>query len=295
MLFLSGGAPPAVNDRQWENQIRLYEPQEGFYVAPRAPTETWNLWHQSHIDPLFDELIKAYVLGRGVDPNRVYLIGYSAGGDGVYQLAPRMADRFAAAAMMAGHPNETKPLGLRNLPFAVLMGADVAAFDRNTVAKRWSEELAALQAADPKGYPHVIKIYKGLGHWMEGRDAEILPWLSSHVRDPWPSRIVWHQDDVTHNRFYWLSVEEQVARSSVAAVVRGQVIDIETTDLVSLTLRLKDTLIDLDLPIVVNVNGQEAFHGVVARTLAAIEESLEGRLDQASCATALLHLDWGEP
>ena len=47
-----------------------------------------------------------------VDPNKVYLMGYSAGGDGVYQLAPRMADRFAAAAMMAGHPNETSPLGL---------------------------------------------------------------------------------------------------------------------------------------------------------------------------------------
>ena len=38
----------------------------------------------------------------GVDSDRVYLMGYSAGGDGVYQVAPRMADRFAAAAMMAG-------------------------------------------------------------------------------------------------------------------------------------------------------------------------------------------------
>ena len=50
-----------------------------------------------------------------VDPNRVYIMGYSAGGDGVYQLAPRMADRWAAAAMMAGHPNDASPLGLRNI------------------------------------------------------------------------------------------------------------------------------------------------------------------------------------
>ena len=92
-----GGAPSRVNDSQWKNQINLYKPKEGIYVAPRAPTDTWNLWHQSHIDVLFDRLIENYVATRGVDPNRIFLMGYSAGGDGVYQLAPRMADRWAAA------------------------------------------------------------------------------------------------------------------------------------------------------------------------------------------------------
>lgn len=32
-----GNAAPAVNDQQWRNQIRLYEPAEGIYLAPRAP------------------------------------------------------------------------------------------------------------------------------------------------------------------------------------------------------------------------------------------------------------------
>src|SRR3569832_921653 len=45
-----GGAPTAVNDRQWTNQISLYKLDEGIYVAPRAPTDNWNLWHESHID-----------------------------------------------------------------------------------------------------------------------------------------------------------------------------------------------------------------------------------------------------
>ncbi|MCK6500279.1 MAG: hypothetical protein L6Q38_12470, partial [Nitrospira sp.] len=113
-----GNAPSAVNDRQWTNQARLYEPAEGIYVAPRAPTDTWNLWHEAHIDPMFQRLIDDYVALGNVNPDKVYLLGYSAGGDGVWQLAPRMADRFAAAAMMAGHPNEASLLGLRNLPFA---------------------------------------------------------------------------------------------------------------------------------------------------------------------------------
>ena len=45
-----GNAPTAVNDRQWKNQIGLYTLDEGVYLAPRAPTNTWNLWHESHID-----------------------------------------------------------------------------------------------------------------------------------------------------------------------------------------------------------------------------------------------------
>ena len=82
-----GGAPSAVNDKQWENQKKLYTLDEGIYLAPRAPTDTWNLWHQAHIDPLFDRLISDLVVLEDVNPDRVYLMGYSAGGDGVFQLA----------------------------------------------------------------------------------------------------------------------------------------------------------------------------------------------------------------
>ena len=57
-----GGAPPQVNSQQWENQKRLYKPEEGVYVAPRAPTDTWNLWHQGHIEELFRELIRHMVV-----------------------------------------------------------------------------------------------------------------------------------------------------------------------------------------------------------------------------------------
>ncbi|MFM8218797.1 MAG: polyhydroxyalkanoate depolymerase, partial [Planctomycetaceae bacterium] len=45
-LHGGGGAPPRVNDQQWENQKRLYKVEEGVYLAPRAPTNTWNLWHE---------------------------------------------------------------------------------------------------------------------------------------------------------------------------------------------------------------------------------------------------------
>ncbi len=171
-----GGAPAQVNDQQWQNQIRLYEPPEGIYIAPRAPTDNWNLWHEGHIDDLFDRLIENCVLLAGVNPDKVYLMGYSAGGDGVYQLAPRMADRFAAASMMAGHPNDASPLGLRNLPFAIFSGAEDAAYRRNKVAAEWAAKLDALAQQDPGGIPAPPQYLSGprpLDEWQGCRSRAV--------------------------------------------------------------------------------------------------------------------------
>ena len=79
-LHGGGNATVRVNDRQWDNQKRLYKLEEGIYIAPRAPTNTWNLWHEPHIDRLFGRLIEDLIVLEGVDPNRVYVMGYSAGG-----------------------------------------------------------------------------------------------------------------------------------------------------------------------------------------------------------------------
>ena len=149
-LHGGGQATTEENDRNWKGYYGRYEfPPGAINVAPRAPADTWNMWHIKEVDDLLDRLIGDMVLRRGVDPDRVYLIGYSAGGDGVYQLAPRLADRFAAAAMCAGHPNQVTPEGLRNLPFFLYMGGDDAAYNRNTVVREFTAKMDALQAADP--------------------------------------------------------------------------------------------------------------------------------------------------
>ncbi|MEI3422858.1 MAG: hypothetical protein V8R91_18410 [Butyricimonas faecihominis] len=52
-----GNAPEALNTQQWQNQIRLYEPAEGVYVAPRAPWDDWNMWFKPGLDEFFEALI----------------------------------------------------------------------------------------------------------------------------------------------------------------------------------------------------------------------------------------------
>ena len=70
--------PCSVNDQQWRNQLQLYQPKEGYYVAPRAPTDSWNMWFKPHITPLFDRLIENFVVKHRVNPDKVYVLGYSA-------------------------------------------------------------------------------------------------------------------------------------------------------------------------------------------------------------------------
>jgi len=289
-----GGAPSAVNDQQWKNQGGLYQPAEGFYVAPRAPTDTWNLWHEAHIDPLFARLIEDFVVLRGVDSDRVYLLGYSAGGDGVWQLAPRMADRFAAAAMMAGHPNEASLLSLRNLPFAIFMGADDAAYERNKVARERGEQLEALRAADPAGYEHLVRIYEGMGHWMKRKDAEALPWMAERARAAWPRKIVWFQDDVVHERFYWLARAPGSARAGeqITAEVDGRTIRVSANGVRELCLLLDDALLDLDAPLKVEIDGVLRFEGRVERNALALWGRLQERFDPPGAACSKLELEW---
>jgi pimeloyl-ACP methyl ester carboxylesterase len=288
-----GGAPAAVNSQQWENQARLYQPKEGIYLAPRAPTDTWNLWHEAHIDPLFDRLIENMVALRDVDPDKIYLMGYSAGGDGVWQLAPRMADRFAAAAMMAGHPNEASLLGLRNLPFAIFMGGNDAAYDRNKVAGEKAQQLAELHEQNPDGYIHLARIYEGLGHWMDERDQEALPWMAGFARNPWPRKIVWFQDDVTHDRFYWIKLPEGTATkdSLLEATVEGQKIRLDGDVPPGTRIRLSDALLDLDRPVEISVNGKPVFSGKTERRAEVVEATLAERLDPASAACAEIVLE----
>ena len=280
-LHGGGGAPAAVNDQQWENQKRLYAPKEGVYLVPRAPTNTWNLWHQAHIDRFFTRLIENFVVFENVDPNRVYVLGYSAGGDGVYQLGPRMADTWAAASMMAGHPNDARPDSLLNTPFSIQVGALDSAYKRNEVALKWGKQLDDLQTRSPAGYKHFAKLREGKGHWMEREDAMAIPWMAKYTRDPLPRRVVWLQDAETHDRFYWLAVrgDSIKGRSRIVANINDQTVTIESSTVPEVVILLNDDMLDLDRDVTILFGETTLYQGRIARNRTVIERTLNERGD----------------
>lgn len=284
-LFISlhggGGGPAEINDEQWQNQIGLgenYRPANGIYLAPRAPTNTWDCWHSAAVDPLLDRLIQALIAAGTVDPDRIYLMGYSAGGDGVYALSPRMADRFAAASMMAGHPNGVSLNGLRNLPFSIQVGAEDAEYDRANVAAEYGAKLDALQSDDPEGYAHFTEIHAGKGHWMGGEDRIAVPWMEGFTRDVTADRVVWRQSGQLRNRFYWLAVPEGEAKmdDEIVATREDQTITLSGPSGRTVLVRLNDDMVDLDAPVsIITPDGEVLFEGVAERREDVIVRTIE--------------------
>ena len=296
-LYISmhgGGAThKRVNDQQWDNQIRLYKPQEGVYVAPRAPWDDWNMWFKPGMDEFFEMLIQAAVATMDVNPDKVYLMGYSAGGDGVWRMAPRMADRWAAASMMAGHPGEALQVSLRNTPFMIWMGENDSAYDRNKLAVKHGAIMDSLQQADTEGYIHETHIIKGKGHWMDRVDAAAVPWMAQYKRNPYPNKIVWRQEEVTRPAFYWLSVPEKECRhkAMVVAEIDKNVIEISESDYSRLTIYLNDDMVDLNKPVVVNYKGKKVFKGKLSRTIANMARTLDERGDLRYMFPAMVEVE----
>ena len=277
-----GGAPAKVNDGQYENQKKLYQLAEGIYLVPRAPTNTWNLWHEGHIDRMFARLVEDFVALEGVNPDKVYILGYSAGGDGVYQVAPRMADWWAGAAMMAGHPNGVPLLSVRNVPFALQVGAKDNAYNRAKIGAEYGEQLAKLRKDDPKGYENFVRIREGKGHWMNLEDKEALPWLAKFDRNPVPDRVVWKQTGTPHDRSYWLAVPKGKAKGGslvVAERVANKITITKAEDVERLVIRLDDRMIPFQGPVVVEQAGKILHSAPVTRTIATLAKTLADRGD----------------
>ncbi len=277
-----GGAPAKVNDGQYENQKKLYQLAEGIYLVPRAPTNTWNLWHEGHIDRMFARLVEDFVALEGVNPDKVYILGYSAGGDGVYQMAPRMADWWAGAAMMAGHPNGVPLLSVRNVPFALQVGAKDNAYNRAKIGAEYGEQLAKLRKEDPKGYENFVRIREGKGHWMNLEDKEALPWMAKFDRNPVPDRVVWKQTGTPHDRSYWLAVPKGKAKGGslvVAERAANKITITKAEDVERLVIRLDDRMIPFQGPVVVEQAGKILHSAPVTRTIATLAKTLADRGD----------------
>lgn len=291
-LHGGGECPKEVNDEQWMNQIYLYEPQEGVYVAPRAPWNTWDMWHREGLDQLLDKLIQACVVFEGVNPNKVYLLGYSAGGDGVWRLAPRMADKLAAASMMAGHPGDASQINLINLPYSIWMGAKDSAYNRNTLAAEKAAILDSLSAAHPGKYIHQTNILEDKGHWMDRKDADALSWMAQYRRTPYPKHIVWRQEKVTHEYFYWLAAPANEVRHGlqVEARIEGNTINIDRCDYSQLTIYLNDNMVDLDKKITIRYKGKKIKSKKLRRTIANMHNSLNTRNDRSYAFPAYIEV-----
>lgn len=284
-LHGGGGVPTRSNTQQWHNQWYLYKPKEGVYLCPHSPVDAWDMWCQPFLDAFYHDIILMAMSHFNVNPNKVYILGYSAGGDGVWRMAPRMADSWAAASMMAGHPGDVRLENLRNLPFMIWCGELDAAYNRNKLDAYRITQMDSLHRLDPEGYVFEGHIVKGKPHWMARVDTVAIDWMAKYRRNPYPKKIVWQQEEVLRKAFYWLEApQDELARyKQVRVHVDGNTITIDRCDYSSLTLWLCDSLVDLDRKVKIVAGGKVVFNKKVPRTSRNLYESLSWREDTSYC------------
>ena len=237
------GETPEMNDHQWEIMGIYYARgmKHGIYVNPRGVRDTWDTHANPESYPLYDRLIQNMIAFYGADPNRVYICGFSAGGDGVYLVGPPMADRFAAVSMSAGHHNYNSILNLYNTPIRLQVGMNDDAYGRNRVTVEYMNHLDDLSKEYGGGYIHDGYVHKDKGHnfrdwsfeeqevladpnkWLADGSTEskmvnanVIDFLKQFTRNPLPSKVVWDLDKRPEERavdsFYWVRVPKKVAK-----------------------------------------------------------------------------------
>ena len=289
-LHGGGGTTAKANDQQWENQKKLYTLKEGVYFVPRSPKDAWNMWHDYPMDELISKVVKYAIIMEDVNPDKIYVMGYSAGGDGVFQLGPRLADYWAAAAMMAGHPGDAQIMNLMNLPYTLFVGGKDAAYKRNELVAEWGKRLDSLQAIYKGKFVHDTHVYPDMPHWMGRKDTIAVPWMAGFKREALPKEIYWVQDDILRNQFYWLGTDISQAKQGLKAhvSVTGNNISILDNQNQTLYIYLNDGLLNLDKKVSVTINGKEVFNKKVKRNADVIRKSIADRLDKSLIFSATL-------
>ena len=86
----------------------------------------------------YDRIIENAILLNDVDPNRVYLMGYSAGGD--VQSHTRHARQICCSEHVHGHPNGVSVMNL-HVPTLLQVGECDTAYNRHKIAVQYNQSL----------------------------------------------------------------------------------------------------------------------------------------------------------
>jgi hypothetical protein len=243
-----------------------------------------------------------------VDPNRVYLMGFSAGGDGVYGITPRMADRFAAVSMSAGHHNGVSPYNFQHTPIILQVGDGDTAFNRHIETARFGRQLADMQKLFP-GFEHQVNIHVNRGHnfadnsaprnpqwvwadsetWLHSAETDSIlintnavDFLTQHVRTPLPETVVWDLSTRAEMRsvesFYWLRANKEMTSGLIVATynARNNSVTITTEDVEgTFYVLLNRTMLNFNRPITLIVNGNRSTKNVSSSRDMIVETTRE--------------------
>lgn len=279
----------------------------------RLVHDTWNTVHGERFILTLMEIGKAQ---HQVDPDRIYVVGFSMGGTGSWYMAGRHPDWLAGAAPCAGvlmarpksqlaSKEEVRSVqhglvpNVRNLAMRYFIGLE----DRNCMPGTYlfvQDMLDELRTRDPEGYRNIhFKVYPDLGHSFPPKEPQAtLKFLMKQKRDTFPEELVWEYatrpfprapedspvDRIQKHHYYWLHCKRLVDRQEIRARIQGNTIHLEAWGTASgvkgITVFLNPAMIDPAEEVVVLADGEEVYRGRPVPDLWTVMQTMDARLDR---------------
>ena len=202
-------------------------------------------------------LIRQFLLFGDVDPDKVFLMGYSHGGYGAFFIGPKIPDRFAAVHASASAPTEgtISALSLRNTRFTFMIGENDTAFGRRERCEKFSKEIQELKEKNPGEFPVEMEFKKGFGHGgLPDRDK--IKELYEFTRNAVPRHLTWEPTDTILTEFFWLSVPQPTKGQMIDAAIKENTVTITTRNVKQFALGLDGRLVQYDKPLRITLDGK---------------------------------------
>jgi predicted esterase len=316
-IGLHGGGEGAGNKSEAQgNWSGILGKNKLIGVFPQAIQLVHDAWNTVEGDRFVISLVEMAKRTYDIDPNRVFVGGFSMGGTGSWFHAGRHPETYAAALPFSGvifperDPNKRVLKihhgfvpNIRHVPLYYTAGADDTQCPSDTYV--FAEEmLSKLRAEHPGEYETNFRLIPKLAHaFPPGEPQGSFEWIEKKQRQTFPKTLTWEvakdpmpmpaDGRLNPQDFYWLRCEEPVDFQQIDAEIKGQEVTIKTkrrSPPHKLTVYLAPELLDVDKEITITVDDFVKFKGTLEPSICAILESISARIDRAMVFTRRVEL-----
>jgi len=209
------------------------------------------------------QAVAALARDFSVDPDRVFLTGWSDGGFTAIWLGSRYPHLVAGIAPCCANWQYTnvEPIGLFNVPMLAVDGWTDGGYNASQFIRWHALHTMGYDVAGLWGHHgHSYKPYEDLAEFRQ-----ILDWAKTKRRDLWPKRVRYATWNLTWHKAFWLSIErmaDPLLPAQVDAEVKaGNRVEVKAWNIARYKLALSEKLLDPAVAVTVTTNGRASYSG----------------------------------